>query len=102
MQSLCARPEPKNDDVGTTEKTDEDEQSQPDSSDEVNGNDEDEIDTDDAVDNVSESHGLAATASQIIERRPPENCPYTLRKKINPLPGNSKLKVKLYQEDWVM
>ena len=36
---------------------------------------EDEIGIDDAVDNVSESNGLAATASQTTEWRLDENCP---------------------------
>ena len=61
VQSLCAPSEP-----------------------DQNMNDEDEIGIDDTVDNVSESHGSATTASQTTERRPPENCPYTLRKKIKP------------------
>ena len=71
-----------NDDVGTMENSDEDEQRQPESSDEVKGNDDDEIGTDDGVDIASESHGLTTTQSQTTEQQAPKDCPYALKKKI--------------------
>ena len=73
-----------NDDVETVENSDEDEQSQPESSDEVKGKDDNEIGTDDGVDTVSVFHGLAITPSQMTEQQAPKDCPYALRKKIKP------------------
>ena len=64
--------------------SDKDEQSQPESSDKVKGNDDDEIGTDDGVDTVSESYGLVTTPSQTIEQRAPKDCPYALRQKMKP------------------
>ena len=88
VQSLCTPSEPDknymNDDAGIMENSDEDKQSQPESSDEVKGNDDDEIGTDDGVDTVSEFHGLATTPSQTTEQQAPKDCPYALRKKIKP------------------
>ena len=88
VQSLCVPAEPDQNYMNvyleTMENSDEDEQSQPESSDEVKGKDDDEIGTDDGVDTVSESHWLATTPPQMTEQQAPKDCPYALRKKIKP------------------